>query len=68
MMEHLSYFNEYNFLKLILESGYEPIYISKIYERTLMPFITVLAKKIVINFYPILVNRIKYLLKSIQRS
>ena len=45
MMEHLSYFNEYNFLKLILESGYEPIYISKIYERTLMPFITVLAKK-----------------------
>lgn len=45
MMEHLSYFNEYNFLKLILESGYEPVYISKIYERTLMPFITVLAKK-----------------------
>ena len=45
MLEHLNYFNEYNFTNLILSSGYEPVYISKIAERTLLPFITILAKK-----------------------
>ena len=44
-LEHLSYFSENNFLKLIELSGYKTIYVSKTFESTVLPFITVVAKK-----------------------
>ena len=45
-LEHLSYFSENNFLKLIELSGYKTVYVSKTFESTVLPFITVIAKKI----------------------
>ncbi len=44
-LEHLSYFSENNFLKLVELSGYKTVYISKTFESTVLPFITVVAKK-----------------------
>ncbi len=44
-LEHLSYFSENNFLKLVELSGYKTVYISKTFESTVLPFITVIAKK-----------------------
>jgi len=45
MLEHLSYFSENNFLSLIEKAGYKPIFVSKTFESTVLPFITVVAKK-----------------------
>ncbi len=45
-LEHLSYFSENNFLKLVELSGYKSVYVSKTFESTVLPFITVIAKKI----------------------
>ena len=45
MLEHLSYFSENNFLSLVEKSGYKPIFVSKTFESTVLPFITVVAKK-----------------------
>ena len=44
-LEHLNYFSENNFLSLIEKSGYKTIFISKMYESTVLPFITIIAKK-----------------------
>ena len=44
-LEHLSYFSENNFLKLVELSGYKTVYISKTFESTVLPFITIIAKK-----------------------
>ena len=45
MLEHLSYFSENNFLSLIEKAGYKPIFVSKTFESTVLPFITVVANK-----------------------
>jgi hypothetical protein len=45
-VEHLYYFDENNFVNMLVQNGYEPLAIEKTYESAHLPFISVLAKKI----------------------
>jgi len=44
-LEHLQYFSEATLIETLTKSGYQPEYISKIYNSTPFPFITILASK-----------------------
>ncbi len=46
VLEHLSYFSENNFLSLVEKSGYKPTFVSKTFDSTVFPFITVVGRKI----------------------
>ena len=45
-MEHLYYFSEENLRELLAKAGYEILSITKTYNSTQMPFITVIAQKV----------------------
>ena len=48
-VEHLYYFDENNLTKLINKAGYEILVVEKIYQSTQLPFISILAKKVLKN-------------------
>ena len=44
-VEHLYYFDEFNFIKMLNSSGYEVLICEKIYKSTHLPFLSILAEK-----------------------